>query len=154
MFILKEWIDVKLKWNPDDYGGITAIRVPSETIWLPDIVLYEKWVTCRFSSFLVVPIVHFKLDEVITKSLLISCWMLTVYVYKGKKQAPWYNDLANIYVDYFYKPVTINFNEKKENKIKIESSCFFEIKESHLKIKSRHYIVIVTTSAIQKLTYS
>lgn len=38
----KEWIDVKLKWNPDDYGGITAIRVPSETIWLPDIVLYEK----------------------------------------------------------------------------------------------------------------
>lgn len=39
---LKEWTDVKLKWNPDDYGGITAIRVPSETIWLPDIVLYEK----------------------------------------------------------------------------------------------------------------
>lgn len=38
----KEWIDVKLKWNPDDYGGITSIRVPSETIWLPDIVLYEK----------------------------------------------------------------------------------------------------------------
>lgn len=38
----KEWVDVKLKWNPDDYGGITSIRVPSETIWLPDIVLYEK----------------------------------------------------------------------------------------------------------------
>lgn len=36
---------MKLKWNPDDYGGITSIRVPSETIWLPDIVLYEKWVT-------------------------------------------------------------------------------------------------------------
>lgn len=41
---IKEWVDVKLKWNPDDYGGITSIRVPSETIWLPDIVLYEKWV--------------------------------------------------------------------------------------------------------------
>lgn len=39
---LKEWVDVKLKWNPDDYGGVTSIRVPSETIWLPDIVLYEK----------------------------------------------------------------------------------------------------------------
>lgn len=39
---LKEWVDLKLKWNPDDYGGITSIRVPSETIWLPDIVLYEK----------------------------------------------------------------------------------------------------------------
>ncbi|XP_058496681.1 neuronal acetylcholine receptor subunit beta-3a isoform X3 [Solea solea] len=37
-----EWVDVKLKWDPDEYGGITSIRVPSETIWLPDIVLYEN----------------------------------------------------------------------------------------------------------------
>uniref|UniRef100_A0A8C6NJV7 Cholinergic receptor nicotinic beta 3 subunit a n=1 Tax=Nothobranchius furzeri TaxID=105023 RepID=A0A8C6NJV7_NOTFU len=37
-----EWTDTKLKWDPDDYGGITSIRVPSETIWLPDIVLYEN----------------------------------------------------------------------------------------------------------------
>ncbi|XP_061684649.1 neuronal acetylcholine receptor subunit beta-3a isoform X3 [Syngnathoides biaculeatus] len=37
-----EWVDVKLKWNPDEYGGIPSIRVPSETIWLPDIVLYEN----------------------------------------------------------------------------------------------------------------
>uniref|UniRef100_A0A674N8T5 Cholinergic receptor nicotinic beta 3 subunit a n=1 Tax=Takifugu rubripes TaxID=31033 RepID=A0A674N8T5_TAKRU len=42
VWLWQEWIDVKLKWNPDDYGGITAIRVPSETIWLPDIVLYEN----------------------------------------------------------------------------------------------------------------
>lgn len=38
----QEWIDYKLRWNPDKYGGITSIRVPSEIIWLPDIVLYEK----------------------------------------------------------------------------------------------------------------
>lgn len=38
----QEWIDYKLRWNPDKYGGITSIRVPSENIWLPDIVLYEK----------------------------------------------------------------------------------------------------------------
>ncbi|XP_038660160.1 neuronal acetylcholine receptor subunit beta-3-like isoform X2 [Scyliorhinus canicula] len=37
-----EWNDYKLSWNPDDYGGITTIRVPSESIWLPDIVLYEN----------------------------------------------------------------------------------------------------------------
>uniref|UniRef100_A0A3Q3ICM4 Cholinergic receptor, nicotinic, beta polypeptide 3a n=1 Tax=Monopterus albus TaxID=43700 RepID=A0A3Q3ICM4_MONAL len=42
VWLWQEWIDVKLKWNPDDYGGITSIRVPSETIWLPDIVLYEN----------------------------------------------------------------------------------------------------------------
>uniref|UniRef100_A0A665XG31 Cholinergic receptor, nicotinic, beta 3b (neuronal) n=1 Tax=Echeneis naucrates TaxID=173247 RepID=A0A665XG31_ECHNA len=36
------WIDYKLRWNPENYGGITSIRVPSENIWLPDIVLYEN----------------------------------------------------------------------------------------------------------------
>ncbi|XP_053911227.1 neuronal acetylcholine receptor subunit beta-3 isoform X2 [Cuculus canorus] len=37
-----EWIDHKLSWNPEEYGGITAIRVPSESLWLPDIVLFEN----------------------------------------------------------------------------------------------------------------
>lgn len=40
--VVQEWIDYKLRWNPDKYGGITSIRVPSENLWLPDIVLYEK----------------------------------------------------------------------------------------------------------------
>uniref|UniRef100_A0A8C3T6Z9 Cholinergic receptor nicotinic beta 3 subunit n=1 Tax=Chelydra serpentina TaxID=8475 RepID=A0A8C3T6Z9_CHESE len=39
---LQEWTDHKLCWNPEDYGGITAIRVPSESLWLPDIVLFEN----------------------------------------------------------------------------------------------------------------
>ncbi|KAM6979554.1 neuronal acetylcholine receptor subunit non-alpha-2-like [Aplochiton taeniatus] len=42
VWLWQEWIDYKLRWNPWDYGGITSIRVPSETIWLPDIVLYEN----------------------------------------------------------------------------------------------------------------
>uniref|UniRef100_A0A3P8ZXC4 Cholinergic receptor, nicotinic, beta polypeptide 3a n=1 Tax=Esox lucius TaxID=8010 RepID=A0A3P8ZXC4_ESOLU len=42
VWLWQEWVDVKLQWNPDEYGGITSIRVPSETIWLPDIVLYEN----------------------------------------------------------------------------------------------------------------
>ncbi|XP_040057459.1 neuronal acetylcholine receptor subunit alpha-5 isoform X2 [Gasterosteus aculeatus] len=37
-----EWIDRKLRWNPDDYLGITTIRVPSNRIWLPDVVLYDN----------------------------------------------------------------------------------------------------------------
>ncbi|VDK29633.1 unnamed protein product [Gongylonema pulchrum] len=36
------WKDYKLRWNPDDYGGISALYVPSELIWLPDIVLYNN----------------------------------------------------------------------------------------------------------------
>lgn len=43
-FVLQEWNDYKLKWNPDDYGGVDTLHVPSEHIWLPDIVLYNKWV--------------------------------------------------------------------------------------------------------------
>ena len=40
--VLQEWNDYKLKWNPDDYGGVETLHVPSEHIWLPDIVLYNK----------------------------------------------------------------------------------------------------------------
>lgn len=39
---LQEWDDYKLKWNPNDYGGVKTLYVPSERIWLPDIVLYNK----------------------------------------------------------------------------------------------------------------
>ncbi|XP_057205424.1 neuronal acetylcholine receptor subunit beta-3b [Triplophysa rosa] len=42
VWLWQEWIDYKLRWNPENYGGITFIRVPSESIWLPDIVLYEN----------------------------------------------------------------------------------------------------------------
>ncbi|XP_070794630.1 neuronal acetylcholine receptor subunit beta-3 [Pituophis catenifer annectens] len=42
VWLKQEWIDHKLCWNPEDYGGITAIRVPSESLWLPDIVLFEN----------------------------------------------------------------------------------------------------------------
>ncbi|XP_034147780.1 neuronal acetylcholine receptor subunit non-alpha-3 isoform X2 [Esox lucius] len=42
VWLWQEWMDYKLRWSPEDYGGITSIRVPSETIWLPDIVLYEN----------------------------------------------------------------------------------------------------------------
>ncbi|XP_067838383.1 neuronal acetylcholine receptor subunit alpha-6 [Heptranchias perlo] len=36
------WNDYKLRWNPVDYDGIQYIRVPSDKIWKPDIVLYNN----------------------------------------------------------------------------------------------------------------
>ncbi|XP_028811937.1 neuronal acetylcholine receptor subunit alpha-5-like [Denticeps clupeoides] len=42
VWMKQEWMDLKLRWNPDDYLGITAIRVPSDSIWIPDIVLYDN----------------------------------------------------------------------------------------------------------------
>ncbi|VDK27218.1 unnamed protein product [Gongylonema pulchrum] len=38
----KHWTDYKLKWNPADYGGVNVLYVPSDMIWLPDIVLYNN----------------------------------------------------------------------------------------------------------------
>lgn len=39
---LQKWFDYKLQWDPQEYGGIDMLYVPSENIWLPDIVLYNK----------------------------------------------------------------------------------------------------------------
>ncbi|XP_043676995.1 acetylcholine receptor subunit alpha-like 2 isoform X2 [Vespula pensylvanica] len=37
-----EWQDHKFQWDPSEYGGVTELYVPSEHIWLPDIVLYNN----------------------------------------------------------------------------------------------------------------
>ncbi|XP_039306574.1 acetylcholine receptor subunit alpha-like 1 isoform X2 [Solenopsis invicta] len=42
VWVEQEWNDYKLKWNPDEYGGVETLHVPSEHIWLPDIVLYNN----------------------------------------------------------------------------------------------------------------
>ena len=41
-FLLQEWLDYKLKWKPEEYGNVRHLHVPSQHIWLPDIVLYNK----------------------------------------------------------------------------------------------------------------
>lgn len=45
-----------MKWNPVNYGGIKDIRVAPEKVWLPDIVLFNKFVlfaykVCSFFFF-------------------------------------------------------------------------------------------------------
>ncbi|CAH1795658.1 unnamed protein product [Owenia fusiformis] len=36
-----QWIDALLTWEPDEYGGIEIVRIPTAHIWTPDIVLYN-----------------------------------------------------------------------------------------------------------------
>ena len=36
------WNEPKFVWNEEDYGGISVLRVSSDTIWKPDIMLYNK----------------------------------------------------------------------------------------------------------------
>ena len=34
-----------LTWDPLDYDNLTVLRLPCHKIWLPDIVLYNKYVS-------------------------------------------------------------------------------------------------------------
>lgn len=42
IWLEQKWVDYKMKWNPADYGGVEMLYVPSQHIWLPDIVLFNN----------------------------------------------------------------------------------------------------------------
>ncbi|CAF2470394.1 unnamed protein product [Rotaria sp. Silwood2] len=35
------WQDMNLVWNPADYGGLATVCLPADSIWTPDVVLYN-----------------------------------------------------------------------------------------------------------------
>ncbi|KAK3729542.1 hypothetical protein RRG08_044057 [Elysia crispata] len=35
------WYDMHIKWDPQEFGGVDTIRIPSNKIWIPDIKLYN-----------------------------------------------------------------------------------------------------------------
>lgn len=44
LWVEQSWFDYKLRWEPKEYGGVQMLHVPSDHIWRPDIVLYNKYV--------------------------------------------------------------------------------------------------------------
>ena len=42
LWVEQYWRDYKLQWDPEEYGGVKMLHVPSDHIWRPDIVLYNK----------------------------------------------------------------------------------------------------------------
>ncbi|XP_003773346.1 neuronal acetylcholine receptor subunit alpha-9 [Sarcophilus harrisii] len=42
LWIRQIWYDAYLKWDRDQYDGLDTIRIPSDLVWRPDIVLYNK----------------------------------------------------------------------------------------------------------------
>nr|AWJ68157.1 putative nicotinic acetylcholine receptor 6 [Hirudo verbana] len=38
----QQWFDYRLTWHAEEYGGADRLFVPSDEIWLPDIVLYNS----------------------------------------------------------------------------------------------------------------
>ncbi|CAJ0557935.1 unnamed protein product, partial [Mesorhabditis spiculigera] len=43
-WIIERWYDEFLYWDPDEYGNITEIRLPHDSIWIPDTTLYNSLV--------------------------------------------------------------------------------------------------------------
>ena len=37
-------MDQRLHWDPQDFGGIKMTHIPSDELWRPDILLYNKYV--------------------------------------------------------------------------------------------------------------
>ncbi|XP_066430883.1 neuronal acetylcholine receptor subunit alpha-9 [Eleutherodactylus coqui] len=42
IWIRQSWYDAYLTWDKDEYDGLDSIRIPSNMVWRPDIVLYNK----------------------------------------------------------------------------------------------------------------
>ncbi|CAN7980015.1 unnamed protein product [Ixodes pacificus] len=42
LWVEQYWYDYKLTWDPNEYGGVDMLHVPSDHIWRPDIVLYNN----------------------------------------------------------------------------------------------------------------
>lgn len=45
LWIRQVWHDAYLKWDKEDYNDLEMINIPSDLVWKPDIVLYNKSVT-------------------------------------------------------------------------------------------------------------
>lgn len=42
VLLFQEWIDDKLKWNPAEYGQLANFRINPDSVWKPDVVLYNN----------------------------------------------------------------------------------------------------------------
>lgn len=42
LWIRQVWHDAYLKWDKEDYDDLEMINIPSDLVWKPDIVLYNK----------------------------------------------------------------------------------------------------------------
>lgn len=45
LWIRQVWYDAYLKWDKEEYDNLEMINIPSDLVWKPDIVLYNKLVT-------------------------------------------------------------------------------------------------------------
>ncbi|CAD5235726.1 unnamed protein product [Bursaphelenchus xylophilus] len=42
IWLQQTWSDYKLRWDPEEYGNLTEIRLPDDALWKPDIYLFNS----------------------------------------------------------------------------------------------------------------
>uniref|UniRef100_A0AC34F3F2 Uncharacterized protein n=1 Tax=Panagrolaimus sp. ES5 TaxID=591445 RepID=A0AC34F3F2_9BILA len=42
LWLEMQWFDYKLKWDPSKFNNIRKLHIPSDQIWIPDILLYNN----------------------------------------------------------------------------------------------------------------
>nr|XP_056719558.1 acetylcholine receptor subunit epsilon [Euleptes europaea] len=59
VWITQEWYDHRLDYASEDFGGVSALQVPADQVWLPDIVLENnidgQFEVAYFSNVLIYP---------------------------------------------------------------------------------------------------
>ncbi|XP_062382873.1 5-hydroxytryptamine receptor 3A-like [Sardina pilchardus] len=42
VYLTVSWVNELLRWNPEDFCGITEISVPKASLWRPDFTVMER----------------------------------------------------------------------------------------------------------------
>ncbi|XP_064461455.1 neuronal acetylcholine receptor subunit alpha-7-like isoform X2 [Ornithodoros turicata] len=42
IWLTLDWVDVNLRWDPKQYGGVRDLRIPPSKIWKPDVLMYNS----------------------------------------------------------------------------------------------------------------
>ncbi|CAJ0592987.1 unnamed protein product [Cylicocyclus nassatus] len=145
VWLTMKWNDFQLRWNPLDYGNISNLHVPSDRVWLPDIVLFNNadgnyevsfrsnafvdstgdvtWVPpAMFKSSCRIDVEWFPFDEQ-SCTLVFGSWTYN----SDEVVLNWYNNIKAVQLtDYSYSGIwdvidvpgyLINKKETKESKI-------------------------------------
>ncbi len=48
----QKWRDEYLSWFPQEHGNLTTIKLPQDTIWTPDLMLYNTLVIIETTCFI------------------------------------------------------------------------------------------------------
>lgn len=78
--LFQYWTDIYLSWNPETYPGVQNLRFPSSLLWMPDILLYNRFDTSYFPFS--IHFVHFlrRFGCVGVRCQVISCGFMLFFL--------------------------------------------------------------------------